>query len=75
MNGNLILEQSKLLADRAKQEGGEALDEQLRLMFMYTLGRAPEPEELAISKDLAIADELSSVGRMLFNLNEFFYLN
>lgn len=75
MNGNLIVEQSKLLAKRAEQEGGEALDEQVRLMFMYTLGRAPEPEELAISKDLATADELSSVGRMLFNLNEFFYLN
>ena len=75
MNGNLIVEQSKLLAERAKQEAGGALDEQVRLMFMYTLGRAPKAEELAISKDLATSDELSSVGRMLFNLNEFFYLN
>ncbi len=75
MNGQLVVEQSELLAVRVQREAGTELDGQLRLMFELTLGRAPGPEELAISAQLARTDGLNSVGRMLFNLNEFFYLN
>jgi cytochrome c553 len=75
MNGKLILEQAELLAERAIREGGDKLEDQLKLMFKLTLGREPKDDELTVAADLATNTELSSVGRMLFNLNEFFYLN
>jgi len=75
MNGNLIVEQSVLLAERAHREAGAVLNDQVQRMFELTVGRPPQPDELAIATDLAAHDGLHSVGRMLFNLNEFFYLN
>ncbi|GAB5561632.1 MAG: PSD1 and planctomycete cytochrome C domain-containing protein [Synoicihabitans sp.] len=75
MNGNLIVEQSARLAARAEHEAGPGIDQQVSHMFALTLGRNPSREELAIATDLAASSGLNAVGRMLFNLNEFFYLN
>lgn len=75
MNGNLVIEQAEHLARRAEKEAGPVLNDQLRHMFMLTLGRQPEAEELDITRSLADSNGLPSVARALYNLNEFFYLN
>ncbi len=75
MNGNLVVEQAQILAQRVEREAGSGLDDQLRLMFALTLGRAPETDELDVTRGLAQSNGLSSVARALYNLNEFFYLN
>jgi len=75
MNGNLVVQQSEKLAQRAIEEAGSKLDDQVSLMFQLTLGRPPESEELSVATHLASSNGLGSVGRMLYNLNEFFYLN
>lgn len=75
LNGDLIVEQSEKLAQRASLEAGADLNDQIDLMFQLTLGRQPDEEERSVAANLASNTGLSSVGRMLYNLNEFFYLN
>ncbi|MBK1878607.1 PSD1 and planctomycete cytochrome C domain-containing protein [Pelagicoccus mobilis] len=75
MNGNLVVQQAEHLAKRATEEAGPVLDDQLRHMFMLTIGRQPETDELDVTRALANTNGLPSVARTLYNLNEFFYLN
>jgi len=75
LNGQLVVQQAKFLARRAEKEAGAELEDQVRHMFWLTLGREPEQGELSVTVELASAQGLPSVGRALYNLNEFFYLN
>jgi hypothetical protein len=64
MNSDFVVEQSKLVAARAKKEGG------LHRAFELLLGRQPTEAELAACEGV----DLSLVCRSLINSNEFAFL-
>ena len=75
LNGKLVIAQAEKLAERAKSEAGEDIKDQVSRMYELTLCREPDKKELSESLKLAKADGLPALARVLFNLNEFFYLN
>ena len=75
MNSDFVIDQSKRLADRAKQDAGESTEEQIMRCFELLLGRQPEPEELQACRKLAQGGpQLHLVCRALINSNEFAFL-
>ncbi|MGB7347090.1 MAG: PSD1 and planctomycete cytochrome C domain-containing protein [Pirellulaceae bacterium] len=74
MNSDFVLEQSKLIADRAIKDtdGDEA--KSVDRCFELLLGRSPEDEERTACLKLAKANDLSLVCRALINSNEFAFL-
>ncbi len=70
MNSNFVVEQAKFIAERARAEAGDNGEAQIRKVFDLLLTRAPDADELAACKDVA----LHLVCRSLINSNEFAFL-
>ncbi len=66
MNGPLVVTQSQKLAQRIKDVDGA---------FQMVLGRKPAPDERRAAAAMARTDGLAAVARVLFNTNEFLFLN
>jgi len=77
-NGAFVSEEARHLAARVEREAGPARDAQIRLAFRLALGRAPLPDETERLQNLMAASEpgegLPGLCRVLFNSNEFIYL-
>ena len=72
MNGYLVHEESGHLAERIHREAGPGRKDQIDRAFAIVLNRPPTPEE---SKRFAAFDGgLASICRILFNSNEFLYV-
>ena len=67
MNSDFVIEQAKLIAERAREEAGKS---PVIRAFELLLGRVPVAEELAACEDT----ELELVCRSLINSNEFAFL-
>jgi hypothetical protein len=74
MNSDFVLEQSKRIADRAKQDAGDDEIRSVGRCFELLLGRAPDDQERAACVVLAKESDLSLVCRALINSNEFAFL-
>lgn len=74
MNSDFVMEQSKRIADRARQEVGNDLGKAVRCCFQLLLGRDPTTAEHSASTELADAHDLSLVCRAIINANEFAFL-
>lgn len=74
MNSDFVLEQSEILADRAKDEAGDRLSDQVDRCFELLLCRKPTDFERGASVELAQAQGLSLLCRTLINTNEFAFL-
>jgi cytochrome c553 len=72
MNGYLVHEETDRLAERLVAEAGDEPEAQIALAFETILGRAPDPEELIRSK--RFEGSLAGLCRVLFNSNEFLYV-
>ena len=71
MNGSLIHDEAKHLAERAQKMAGPGRDAQVDRLFEIVLGRAPSAEERAMfGKPDAT---LEAISRVLLNCNEFLY--
>lgn len=70
MNSPFVVQQSGLIAERAKKEAGVEKQAQVRRVFALLLGREPDEEELKICRDA----DLALLGRTLINTNEFAFL-
>lgn len=70
MNSSFVIEQSKFVAERAIELGGENRDSQVGQLFTLLLNRQPTEEEAAACRDL----DLTLVARSLINSNEFAFL-
>lgn len=70
MNSSFVIEQSKFVAERAIELGGENRDSQVGELFTLLLNRQPTEEEAAACRDL----DLTLVARSLINSNEFAFL-
>ncbi len=73
-NGDLVITQSKKLAERIKKEAGENVEAQVKRIFLRVLCREPTAEELKFSAVAVKQDGLPQLARVLFNTNEFSFL-
>ena len=79
LNGRLVTEEARFFAERVARDVGESdLDAQARRAFELALARPPSAEELAQAKDFLAtetADALLGLCRILYNTNEFVYVD
>ncbi len=74
LNNEFVLQQSRHFAARAERAGAST-SEQIRAAFRWALLRDPTPEEAADFAALAEKRTLAAVCRLLFNSNEFLFVN
>lgn len=78
MNGELAHRESRHLAARVLREAGPRPDQQIDRAFQLALGRPPSDREkgesMKLLKKLSAPEALAHLGVVLFNLNEFLYL-
>ncbi|MBM3736863.1 MAG: DUF1553 domain-containing protein [Acidobacteria bacterium] len=72
MNGDLVHEEAEFLAKRAAREAGPDRRAQIARMFEVVLARPPAPIEL--DQFDKFKGTMAAVGRVLFNSNEFLYV-
>jgi hypothetical protein len=78
LNGEFTRAAARHFAARVLELAGQDVDKQLDLAFLSALARAPTEAERGKYKALysgqPAAESLTSLGLVLFNLNEFLYL-
>jgi hypothetical protein len=74
MHNDFVISQAARLADRVASEAGADPDARIRHAYRLTLGRAPNAEELAASRQFLAKQSMSGLTHVLLNLNEFIYL-
>jgi hypothetical protein len=74
LNNPFVLRMSERLARRLEGEGGD-VEEQVRRAILLAFGRDATPEELAELSSYAGRHGLSNLSRLLFNSNEFLFVN
>ncbi len=74
LNSDFTLAVSKKLVERAKREAGHDVSDQVKHMFVLVLGRDPSEQDVEELRKLASSDDLMLVARLLYNLNEFRYI-
>ena len=74
MNSDFVLEQSKLIADRALADASGDKTKAVVRSFELLLGRSPDEEERKACVALANESDFSLVCRALINSNEFAFL-
>ncbi len=74
MNSDFVVEQSILIAERAKKESGDREGEALERCFQLLLNRNPTDEERKVCSKVVQEEGLDIVCRALINSNEFAFL-
>jgi len=75
LNNDFMLRQADHLAERVRQEAGDATSAQARKAFQVTLARDANPAEVEASVALIESHGLAQFCRMLLNTNEFIYVD
>lgn len=71
LNNSFVLQMAEAFADRVKNVAETDPDKQIRHAWWFAIGRAPDENELRLSKSLLDKHGLSALCRALFNINEF----
>ena len=74
-NNAFILTQSQHLADRVSRELGEKFQPRLERVFQLILGRLPTEQELKELMSYSKQYGMTNVCRLLFNTNEFLFVD
>jgi hypothetical protein len=69
------LQQSDRFAQRIERESGQSLDQQAKLAIRLAFGRGATNEEIAQATQLIQEAGLFQLCRILFNTNEFVYVD
>ena len=75
LNNKFILNKSEAMATRIKGLWDDNLDQQVNRVFLDTIQRKPDSEEMRLAKKLIKDYGLTTLCRSLFNSNEFVILN
>ena len=75
LNGRLVTEESQHFAARLRREAGDALHGQIVRAFQLAFSRKPTKAELGRYNDFAREEGVAAVCRVLFNANEFVYVD
>ena len=73
-NSRFTLEQADAFAARVKKEAGEDATKQIRRAYQLALSREPRMHELRDAEPVVREHGLATLGRALFNSNEFLFL-
>ena len=74
-NNAFILTQSQHLADRVSRELGEKFQPRLERVFQLILARLPTEQELKELMSYSKQYGMTNVCRLLFNTNEFLFVD
>ena len=74
MNSDFVMEQSRLIAERAQRESEGKSEQALARCFELLLGRKPTPREQESCSTLLRDGELNLICRAIINSNEFAFL-
>ena len=74
MNSDFVMQQSKLIAERANEHAQGDAENAIARCFELILGRQPTSLESQACTQVASKDNLESVCRALINSNEFAFL-
>ncbi|MCA9060654.1 MAG: DUF1553 domain-containing protein, partial [Planctomycetaceae bacterium] len=74
LNSEFVLQQSKLLAERAEREHPDDLSAQLQQIWQWSYSRSPAPVELQDAMQFASDYGLAQVCRAVLNSNEFLFI-
>jgi len=75
LNNAFVLQQSDRFAQRIERESGQSLDQQAKLAIRLAFGRGATNEEIAQATQLIQEAGLFQLCRILFNTNEFVYVD
>ncbi len=75
LNGRLVTEEAGHFAARLQREAGGDLAGQIVRAFELAFARAPSRAELDRYNEFALSEGLAAVCRVLFNANEFVYVD
>jgi mono/diheme cytochrome c family protein len=73
LNDPLVISQSRRFAAVLREQSGE-IDEQIRVAYGKALGRGPRPDETALLAGYAREHGLENLCRLIFNSNEFLFI-
>ena len=74
-NGDFVNRQAQHLADRLRRDAGPDPAKQIDLAYRLALARPPNPAETAAMLDFLKRESLEQMCRVIFNLNEFAYVD
>ncbi len=74
LNSDEVMTAANAAANRLRLEAGTT-DEQIALLYRLALSRRPTPSELELAREFLRQSPLSELCRVMFNLNEFVYVN
>ena len=74
-NGDFVNRQAQHLADRLRREAGQDAVKQIDLAYRLALVRPPKPGETRVMLDFLQRESLEQMCRVIFNLNEFAYVD
>jgi mono/diheme cytochrome c family protein len=73
LNDPIVISQSRRFAQVLREQSGD-IEEQIRLAYAKALGRAPRPDETALLAGYAREHGLENLCRLIFNSNEFMFI-
>jgi hypothetical protein len=73
-NSRFTMEQADAFAARVRSDVGDDLQKQLRRAYQIVFNRDPSPDEVADAEPIVKEFGLATLGRVLFNSNEFLFL-
>jgi hypothetical protein len=74
-NGDFVNRQSRFFAERLRREAGDDPAKQVDLAYRLALARPPQPAETSAMLDFLRRESLEQMCRVIFNLNEFAYVD
>jgi hypothetical protein len=75
LNNAFILRMAEDFAGRIRREAGGDIDAQVRRAYALAYGRAPGGDEAALARRFLATQGLAAFARVLFNSNEFLYVD
>jgi len=75
LNSAFIEQQSAAFAGRLLQDAGKDPGSQIERAYRLALGRVPTPRERTIATDFVARQSLAALCTLMFNLNEFVYVD
>ena len=75
LNNSFTLRMAARLAARCEREAPGGLDNQVALVYDLAFNRRPQQAELVEAKQFAVGHGLAALCRVLFNSNEFLYVD
>jgi hypothetical protein len=74
LNNRVIEQAATKLAERARKDAGEDVQQRIGLMYDIVLGRPPRPDELELVRGLVDRHGLEQLALVLLNANEFLWV-